>query len=275
MNHVFQIARNTFREAVRDKVLYVILFFAFAMVMASRAIGWVSVGQQEQIVTHFSLAVIRLFVAHIAVFVGTHIIYKEIETRTIYTILSKPVARWEFVAGKFLGLLAVLLVVVTAMGVVVGGYIRLGLGTPVSEQFALAVILTFFELMVVTALAILFSTVASPVLSAIFTFTSYLVGQVTPSLIELVKFEPTKNKVAHLTGEGLTDMVSSTHWLLAPMAEAAYWVLPNLTHFQARNRVIHGPALTPDEVAIAILYAVCYSLAVVTVAGILFHRKRF
>lgn len=275
MTNIYHIAKNTFREAVRDRVLYVILFFALVMVLASRAIGWISVGQQEQVVTHFSLAIISLFGALIAVFIGTNIIYKEIEKRTIYTILSKPVERWEFIFGKFAGLAAVLFGVIMAMGTLVGLYLHFGVGGSVSVMFFEAVVLIFFEMMVVTAIAILFSTVASPILSAIFTFCAYLLGQVTPDLLSLVTFTPEKESVAQYTGEHLTDFVSTTHWILAPIAKVMYWLLPNLTYFHARNRVVFGPALTKEEFALAILYAMCYSLALLIVSSMLFTRKRF
>lgn len=118
MGKVLQIAKNTFRESIRDKILYVIAFFAAVMMVASVALGWISATDQLQIVQDFSLAILSFFGALMAVFVGTGLIYKEIDKRTIYTILSKPVRRWQFLLGKYLGLLAVLSLAMIGMLVV-------------------------------------------------------------------------------------------------------------------------------------------------------------
>ncbi len=274
MNKVLHIALNTFRESARDRVLYVILLLAGLLMLVGRGLGWVSVGEQIQIVKHFSLAVTSLFGALIAVFVGTGLIYKEIDKRTVYTILSKPVERWQFIVGKYLGLLVVLSLVVVGVGAAAAGFVAL-VGGQVDRLFILAVVLILGELAVVTALAVFFSTISSPILAAIFTFSAYLVGQVTPSLMALVNFEPVATPVAAATGEQLTDFVSQHHWLLKPVSQAFYLLLPNLTHFQLRNRVVYGPPLEPGEFLNAALYAAGYSAAVLLVAVLCFDRKKF
>ncbi len=410
MYKIFHIALNTFRESVRDRVLYVIAFFSLMLMAASQGLGWVSVGEQVQIVKHFSLAAVSFFGALIAVFVGTGLIYKEIDKRTIYTVLSKPVYRWQFIFGKFFGLMAVLLFVVSGMGLIACGFVRYS-GGEINAIYIQALVLLYFELMVVTAIAIFFSTVSTPILAAIFTFCSYLVGQVTPSLMELVEFKkpeinyhlrtedvtdwpglcktlksglqkPAPNPyhrvwslfgpaaravtekavgggklsrtekrnmlrvlntilerrdfyrkacfkdcrlsekarqllgrdsaeisdhdmvrrnrflleaafpgqlakraevdtVAQFTKEHLTDMVSRSHWLLKPFSLVMYHALPNLTHFQLRNRVVYGPPLRrgkgvmDDEFSQAIIYGLAYSAAMLLLASLLFDRKRF
>lgn len=276
MKNIFHIAVNTFREAVRDKVLYIIIFFALIMVGVSRAIGWISVGQQEQVVKHFSLAVMSFFGALIAVFVGTALIYKEIDKRTIYTILSKPVARYQFLVGKFAGLSAVLFLVIVMMGAVVSGFISVVINGTIEPIFIKAMVLTFFELMIVTGLAIMFSTVASPILSAIFTFSCYLVGQVTPSLLDIVNFKPLGQEAMELpTVDGFSKFLTVSHDIMAPLSKALYYVLPNLTHFSLRNRVVYGPPLQDGEFTTAIVYTVVYCMAVLGVAILCFDRKKF
>src|SRR5208283_3951625 len=102
---VLAIALNTFREAVRDKILYVLLVFGILMILVSRAIGWVSFGGENKIMTDIGLAAIWMFSGMVSIFIGTGLIYKEIDKRTIYTVLAKPAERWQFLAGKYLGLL--------------------------------------------------------------------------------------------------------------------------------------------------------------------------
>lgn len=278
MTKILQIALNTFRESVRDKVLYVIAFFAVLMMLASQGLGWISVGDQVQIVKHFSLGVVSLFGTLIAVFVGTGLIFKEIDKRTIYTILSKPVYRFQFVLGKFLGLLGVMLCIVIGMGLVASGFV-IYVGGEVDAIYCQALAFVFLEMGVITALAILFSTAASPILSAIFTFMTYLVGQLTETLLQLadpLKYDLTK--AASSSGaklNALTKVVSDTHWLLKPFSEFMYWILPNLSHFQLRNRVVNGPPLADGEALSACVYAACYITAVLLLAIIFFDRKRF
>lgn len=288
MNKVIQIGLNTFRESVRDKILYVIIFFSLMMMGASQGLGWVSVGEELQIVEHFSLAVVSFFGALISVFVGTGLIYKEIDKRTIYTILSKPVYRWQFIVGKFFGLMMVLFCVIAGMGLSALLFVAYSAatrsGTPTEgwtslvlwDQYLLALVLVFFEVMIITAIAIFFSTVSSPVLSALFTFCSYLIGQVTPDLIRLTaaKFAIKEGGAAE-TGEHLSTIVAYSHWLLKPFAEVMYWVLPNLTYFQGRNRVVYGELISATEMGYAILYAVCYSGMILMLAVFLFERKKF
>ena len=276
MNNIFHIACNTMREAVRDKIFYLILAFALILVGASRAIGWISVGEMERVVKDFSLAIISLFGALIAVFMGASLIYKEIEKRTIYTILSKPVRRWEFIFGKFAGLAAILSTVVTALGGLTALFVKFAIGGSIDLIFCQAVALCLAELLLVTAMAVLFSTVASPILSAVFTFCSYMVGQVTPSLMEVVNFEPVKESMAAKTGESLTDLMSATHWFMAPLSKLLYLILPNLTYFsRARNAAANGEPLTWGEFGLSLEYAACYVTATLVLAALAFQRKKF
>lgn len=285
MSKVLQIALNTFRESVRDRVLYLLVFFAVLLMLTSRALGWVSVGEDLQIVQHISLASVSFFGALVAVFVGTSLIYREIDKRTIYTVLSKPVERWQFVVGKYLGLMAVVGCVVLGMGVIASGAVALaaatqeGQGTVQWGMFWAAILLTFFEMMVVTALAIFFSSAASPILAAVFTFCGYLIGQVTPSLLAMVEYSAPEEHLQNV--DPVTAMVMKLHWLLGPVGWFFYTILPNLTYFQLRNRVVYGPPLDrgqygfDGEIGMAALYAVCYSLGVLVLAVLAFDRRRF
>ena len=286
MGKVQQIAKNTFRECIRDRILYVIAFFAAVMMLAGLAIGWISIGDQLQVVQDLSLAVLSFFGALMAVFVGTGLIYKEIDKRTIYTILSKPVRRWQFLLGKYLGLLAVLglamagMLAASLLFVVYAAYTQ-----PYAEiadwtgrvnwgWYAMAVAMLFFELMVVVALAMLFSSVASPILSAIFTFTAYLVGQVSATINYMITtFKPLAE--TETSSEMLTGFASSAYWLLRPFSTFIYYVLPDLRHFQLRNQVVLGPAPTWAQVTTGMAYGIGYAAAVILLTVLIFDRKRF
>ena len=288
MGKTYQIAKNTFRESIRDKILYVIAFFAAVMMLSSLALGWISIGDQLQVVQDFSLAVLSFFGALMAVFVGTGLIYKEVDKRTIYTILSKPVKRWQFLVGKYLGLLAVL--GIAMLGMLVAAMLFVLYAAYFAQYstiqdwtqrvnwgwYAMAVVMVFFELMVVVSLAMFFSSIASPILSAIFTFTAYLVGQVSSTINYMfTSFTPLDPASVGKTGESLTVFATDTYFILKPLSQVIYYVLPDLLHFQLRNQVVLGPLPTPPQIVWSMGYGILYSAAVILLTILLFDRKRF
>ncbi len=288
MGKVYQIAKNTFRESIRDKILYVIAFFAAVMIAASLAMGWISIADQLQVVQDFSLAVLSFFGALIAVFVGTGLIYKEIDKRTIYTILSKPVQRWQFLLGKYFGLLAVIGLALFGMLLAALAFVVYAAYTgdysPIPDwtqrvnwgAYALAVLMLFLEMMVVVSLAMFFSSLTSPILSAIFTFTAYLVGQVSSSINYMfTSFEPLTAAQKQVSDESISAFASDIYPVLKPFSQFIYYVLPDLQHFQLRNQVVLGPAPTAEQIGAAIVYGVAYSAAVILVTILIFNRKRF
>jgi ABC-type transport system involved in multi-copper enzyme maturation permease subunit len=252
MNRIIAVAHNTFRESVRDKVLYVLLFFAAAAILGSKALGWVSIGQDIKIVKDITLASISLFGVLIAIFVGTSLVYKEIDKRTLYTILSQPMHRYEFVLGKYLGLLALLAVTVLFMAGVSGGYVVL-LGGNLDTVWFLAVLLIFVKLAFVTAIAILFSAITSPILGAVMVFSIYVFGHATGVFRELPpQFDGT---------------------LAKSVLEAAYYVVPNLGNFDLRAEAANGIPVSLAFVGFALLYGVLYTTAVLLLAILAFEDK--
>src|SRR5918998_131695 len=178
------IARNAFREAVRDRVLYNLVFFVLLLIVGAIFLGELSDAQESKIIIDMGLSAMLLFGVFIAIFVGVGLVYKEIERRTIYAIFSKPVGRGEFLLGKYLGLCLTLAVNVAVMGAGVslallyvnGGWHPLVLGIwP-------AVALIYVELMIVVSVALLFSSFSSPALSALLTFFVFVIGHFSAEL---------------------------------------------------------------------------------------------
>src|SRR4026207_766842 len=175
---IIAIARNAFREAVRDRVLYNLVLFVLLLTAAAIFIGELSGGQERKVIVDLGLSAMLLFGAFIAIFVGVGLVYKEIEKRTIYAIFSKPVGRGEFLVGKYLGLCLTLLVNVVVMGVGVSLallYVSRG-WDPLIPTIWPAVVLIYMELMLLTAVALLFSSFSSPALSALLTFMVFIIG---------------------------------------------------------------------------------------------------
>jgi len=246
------IALNTFREAIHDRVLYLLLVFALLLIGLSRSLSMLTVGNEEKIIKDLGLSAISLFGVLTAVFVGVSLVFKEIEKRTVYTLLANPVRRWQFVAGKFVGLVGVLAMNVSLMTLALCGILLLRGESPWS--LLPAVLLIFAELIVITAFALLFSSITNPILAALMTFAVYVMGHLTWSLLLL------REKL---------DGIS------AKMCEFAYWLMPNLERLNIKSQVVHGIDLDPGYVGFALIYALSYALLVLFVACLAFERKEF
>jgi len=261
------IAVNVFRESVRDKVLYNLVLFAVVMIGASYAIGQLTAGQDVKIIKDLGLAATSVFGLFIAVFIGIGLVSKEVERRSIYSLLAKPVERWQLIVGKYAGLVLTLVVNVAVMAValyLVLAYMRWGVAPEVERAWdapaldpALlkAVYLIFAELALVTAIALLFSTFSTPMLSAAFTFGLAIVGQYSTDL------------------RNFQDVLDSAP--AQQLARAVYWVLPNLGQFDIKTRVVHGQPVTAQYLAGVTLYAALYIAFLLLVSAMVFSRRDF
>src|SRR3990172_11692516 len=256
------IAINTFKEAIRDKILYNLLFFALIMIGASLLLATLTVGEQSKIIIDIGLASINIFGALIAVFLGIGLISKEIEKRTIYNIIAKPVPRYQFLMGKYIGLLLTIVVNTIIMGV--GLYLvlisnELSWGHSIfNVNFDIwkAIYLILIELMVITAIALLFSTFSSSsTLSAIFTIAIYIIVHLTEEL--------------KLLGDKFpgTYMKSAVNFF--------YYLLPNLDNFNVKGKVVHGIYVSPSYMIVVTLYGLLYICAVLIISGVIFQRRDF
>ena len=179
MNRIVAIAWNTFREAVRNKILYSLLFFAVLLIVSALAIGNLTLHEEVRTIRDIGLFGIDIFGVIIAIFVGVNLLYKELDLKTVYTILPKPLWRWEFVLGKWLGMLLTLAVQMLVMGLVLGGVLAAE-GSHFDVATAKAVWLLFVNVMLVTSMAVFFSAFSSPFLSGFFALGCFVVGRSIP-----------------------------------------------------------------------------------------------
>jgi ABC-type transport system involved in multi-copper enzyme maturation permease subunit len=257
LTRVPAIARNTFREAVRDRVLYNLVIFVLLLTAGAIFVGELSAGEEAKVIIDLGLSAILLFGAFISIFVGVGLVYKEIERRTVYAIFSKPVGRGEFLVGKYLGLCLTLAVNVLVMGAGVSLallYVRRGYD-PLVVRIWPAVLLIYVELMILTAVSLLFSSFSSPALSALLTFFVFIIGHFSRDLKTL----------AASMGTGGASLLFG----------AIYYLLPNFANYSYITEAGHG--VTPDAgaVAVALLYALCYIAALLAAATLIFNRRNF
>jgi len=254
LERITAIAMNTLREAVRNKVLYVLLFFGVLLIGTGVLVSSLSYIATAQILQSVGLSSLRLFGALIAIFVGVGLIHKEVDRRTIYTILSKPVSRTEFLLGKYLGLLLTLwlgvLIMATAFVVV-----SLLSGAPLGAGHAEAILLSAVELAVVVGVATLFSSFTSPMLASCFTVGFYLVGHATRDLREL--------------GAHSGDV------LVAKVTSLLYLGLPDLESFNVTVQAIHQLPIAPRQVILPVAYGLAMVIALLALACMIFQRRDF
>lgn len=246
------IAMNTYREAIRDRVLYLLLVFGILSILAAKILGYVSIGDELKIIKDISLASISIFGTLIAVFVGTNLIYKEIDKRTIYTILSRPINRREFILGKYLGLILLVGMTTVCMATFAAIYIVL-LGGTLDIMFFEAVLLIYWKLLLITAFSVMLSALTSPILGAIIVLAGYFFGHATGILIDL------------------PDQLRGT--ATESIARAIYFVTPNLSNFDIWQDYASGIEVTHRYVIWTIGYGTVYTGLILYLATIAFENK--
>lgn len=251
---IAHIAANTFREAVRDKVLYNLILFALLLVGAAVLFGQISMDIERIVVINLSLTSITIFGLVIAIFIGIQLVSKEIEKKTLYTVLARPVRRWEFILGKFLGLIETL--AVNTLFMALGFYAALFYVSHGLHKADLNVLLAIYfivlQFVIVTALALLFSSFSTPIFSAIFAFALFIIGTFADDLKNFAKLS-----------EGMT------RWVVA----GAAYLLPNFGSLNVMSAVAHDQPVTLALFVHNSLYAALYSGAALCGAVLIFERR--
>lgn len=251
---ILAIALNTFREGVKDKIFYAIVIFGIVVMGSSRLVSTLSVGQIDKITKDLGLATISLLGLLIAIFVGTKLVYEEISRKTIYTIISKPITRSQFILGKYFGLLLIITVTIA----ILTGFFFLMVYLHTSElnpHLLKPIVLTFFELAVITSVAIFFSTFTSPISSALFTVGIWVAGHFSNDL----------KAFAQISDSSLSRSISTF----------LYYLVPNLSNFNIRGEAVHGVQVPLMLLLFSIIYGLIYSAVVILVSTLIFERRSF
>jgi ABC-type transport system involved in multi-copper enzyme maturation permease subunit len=249
------IAKNAFREAVRDRVLYNLIVFVLLITASAIFLGELTAGQEARVIVDLGLSAMLIFGTFISIFVGVSLVWKEIEKKTVFSIFSKPVSRAEFVIGKYLGLCATLFVnvAIMALGVTLAeAYVS---GTQFIVPIWAASALIFFELTVITAVAIMFSSFSTPALSALLTFFIFLIGHFSSSLRDLAEGMGSRSAIV--------------------LFNAVYYILPNFAHFTFIANTANGQTAPLSFIGPAALYALAFDAILLGVTVVIFSRRNF
>ncbi len=251
---ILSIALTTYREAIRNRILFTIVAFSLLIIVASYFAGQLSVHENLKIIKDVGFSSLVIFGVAIAIFSGIGLLYKEEERRTIYVLASKPIRRSEILLGKYAGLALVLLLLFSVMTAVFLLTLVLYGGTIEAHLFK-ALLLGLIEVFVVLAIALFFSSLSSPMLAALFTIGTYLVGHL------LDDFSALATRTGNPAMRFLADLLSS--------------VLPRFDRFDVKLRVVHGLELIWTEVYYSALYGVVWIGIILLGACFLYHRKSF
>ncbi|MBN1868921.1 hypothetical protein JW916_16715 [Candidatus Sumerlaeota bacterium] len=318
------IALNTFREAVRNRVLYFILFFAIILMGASVVTRQLVYREEERFIVHLGLSCISFFGLMVAVFVGISLVYNELERKTIYTIVSKPIHRYQFLLGKYFGLLLTVYVIVAVMtfffffvmnyqsriteekideliykveadglytlqenaGWIRTSYLLKSAGAsalraaqslagfahgPVTQNIMIVVVMYCLELMIVTALAILYSSFSTPTLSAVFTVLTFLAGRLNEDMMRLAE-NLMKKSMELQSATSFADLTLSAQ-IKIRLAEFVSLVVPNLDSLNVTSKALYQD--TMQVWRYPVLYSICYTGCVLLISILIFRKRNF
>jgi ABC-type transport system involved in multi-copper enzyme maturation permease subunit len=249
MRKIYLIAINTFREIMRDKILYTIFIFAILMILSAKAVGTISMKQEEKLVVDFGFAMIEIFNLIITLFVGSNLIFKEVEKKLVYFLFSKPISCTDFILGKFFGLSLVLLILNLIMSILF--FLMAGF------QLTYLLVLSFILLQSFLLLAVIlfFSTITSPLITLFLSFLVYLIGHITINL-----------RIFALYNGG-----SVFKWI----AEIIYLAMPNLDLLNLKNQVIYEITFNATSLTVTVFYTVAYIALLLLLAITIFQKKEF
>ncbi len=266
MNEIWQIALNTLKEAVRDKILYIVVSAGFSLVLFSLLIGDWAVFNQSYVVQSLSFSLLSFSGLAIAIFVGIGMIQKEIQKKTLLTLLAKPISRGQFILGKYLGLCLLMLIHVSLMLLMILFVLWVG-EYPISGTTFAAAYLAFLELILITAVAVLFSSFSTPVLSSLFTFGVFLAGSLSSELMRHLEFVKKTNELQNQMGEGSS--------VLEFVSNSVYFLFPNLGQYNVTQNLVHKIPLESGYLLGSSLNSMGYIFFFISLSIWWFSRRDF
>jgi ABC-type transport system involved in multi-copper enzyme maturation permease subunit len=257
LGRIWAIALNTFREAARMRVLYGVLVLVVGANLFALVLGEMSYREEARVARDVGLSGMSLFGSLTAILLGLFLLYNEVQRRTIHAIVSKPIERWEFVVGKWLGMALVLSVLVGLFALAMVGMLA-AQGVGVTDAILKGTLLAWMEVLTVAAIAIFFSSFSTPFLAGIFSLAMWVLGRLTPEIADATK--------------------AASPWIKAT-AKLASWIVPD---FSPSGRVIqdvhvsiHGDFVPWSYVGITSAMGVCWIVCLLALACVLFHRRDF
>ncbi|YAF97689.1 MAG: ABC transporter permease [Nodularia sp. CChRGM 3473] len=254
---VLVIAKNVFQEMVRDRILYIIGFYALILAVALRVLPEFAATTEDKMFLDFGIAAMSMLTLIVAIFIGTGLVNKEIDKRTILVLIAKPISRSEIISGKFLGLSAVLTVLVATMTTIYLIFLQIGNIPHSIPSIMIAAVFLCLQLSLITAVSIAFGVFTSSLLAVTLTFAVYLMGNITPDLVKLGRL--------------------SSNPVMESITQGLYLILPDLSRLDLKNDAVYGLLALPDTTALMSNagYGLLYSVMLLAIANFIFSRREF
>jgi ABC-type transport system involved in multi-copper enzyme maturation permease subunit len=252
MRSVRAIAVNTFREAVRDRILYLFVGFAIVMVVSTKLFGLLTVGDETRIIKDIGLASMQFFSMLIAVMMSMLLVSREVDSRTVFNILAKPVRRWQFLLGKYLGLVAIVAANLVLITIVLIAMVLLYSGEW-DPMLLFAASMTMLEMAVLAAFAIFFAVLTKPILGSLMTLSVFVVGHMSADLWMLTR------RLPGAFSRGVIAVI--------------YYLVPNLERFDFKTEVVHDLPIPAAAAGWAVVYALAFVVVVLFLANLRFRSK--
>ncbi len=257
LGRIFVMATNVFREVIRDRILYIISFYALLMVVVMQLLPQIAASTEDKIFLDFGLAAMSVLGLIVAVFVGTGLVSKEIEKRTVLSLIAKPISRAEFIVAKHLGLSSVLALLVAVMTVIYLALLQFQGVIYSLGSILLAAVFLFLQLSLITAVALALGVFTSSVLATLLTFAVYLMGNFSQDLVNIGRISKNPG-FERLTG-------------------ALYLILPDLSRLDLKNQAVYGMELLPSPLTLLAnaSYGLVYIVLLLAIAIFIFARREF
>ncbi len=254
MHRIRAIVENTFKESLRQRILNLLIIFAILLIVVSIFLEPFAIGESPKILRDFGLAVSSIFGVLIVIIIGSSLIHKDIEKRTIYTVIAKPVKRGEIIVGKFLGLFFLIAVLETGMTIIHQIIIFIYEGA-FDPHLLIALPFSLLEVMVLLGILLLFSSFSSSTMASIMGIIFFIIGHGSPDL----KLFADQSKVV----------------LLKYIAYVFYYILPNLENFNLRIELVYKLPVHHDQILFSLCYGLIYTILLLYVATIIFEKREF
>ena len=257
LGRIFVMATNVFREVIRDRILYIIGFYALLMVVVMQLLPQIAASTEDKIFLDFGLAAMNVLGLIVAVFVGTGLVSKEIDKRTVLSLIAKPISRAEFIIAKHLGLSSVLALLVAVMTVIYLALLQFQGITYSLVSILLAAVFLFLQLSLITAFALALGVFTSSVLATLLTFGVYLMGNFSQDLVNI-------GRISKNPG-------------FERVTQTLYLILPDLSRLDLKNLAVYGTQLLPSPLTLLAnaAYGVVYIVLVLAIAILVFARREF
>jgi ABC-type transport system involved in multi-copper enzyme maturation permease subunit len=266
INRIKVIAYNTFIEAVRDRILYSLLIFAVLMILGTVIISSISAEQYNKITKDLGLTTISIIGILISIFLGMTVVYKEIDKKTVYNLFSKPVRRFEFIVGKYLGISLTLFVITLGMSLILfllvfyvenryRGLIEFHYGGHYYTEFVSAIYFTYLEFLIIIGVSLVFSSFTTPIMTVMFVLLVFIIGRFSSDI--------------RLFSEHLT------HPSVGYVTEIIYRIVPHLDQFNLRNEAVYGGEISLSLILNLSAYAFLYCGSMIVLSIVIFEKKEF